>query len=260
VRALKEAFYRQNLPNCFNLLATVFVFLPARIDGDVDFLGLSKSDKRILALGGIYSPYVDMKPLQARNAGVFNYLCTRNNAFTNRGQKSQITVLPVANADALMVSQDTASARFISVSGSSWIRFAPDPNGITTNSQIRIEELEDGRLLITPFLFDVVPGQKVMLDMVYTERPLTDVVIWQSDYANIDGTEQNTDADGGVATIKITRGGYYKLDQQVAASSVAGVVIGTLCMAGLAGFGYYRLKQKFHIRDKKYIATATAAP
>jgi len=27
VRALKEAFYRQNLPNCFNLLATVFVFL-----------------------------------------------------------------------------------------------------------------------------------------------------------------------------------------------------------------------------------------
>jgi len=27
VRALKEAFYRQNLPNCFNLLATVFVFM-----------------------------------------------------------------------------------------------------------------------------------------------------------------------------------------------------------------------------------------
>jgi protein transport protein SEC61 subunit alpha len=27
VRALKEAFYRQNLPNCTNLLATVFVFL-----------------------------------------------------------------------------------------------------------------------------------------------------------------------------------------------------------------------------------------
>jgi len=27
VRALKEAFYRQNLPNCFNLLATVLVFM-----------------------------------------------------------------------------------------------------------------------------------------------------------------------------------------------------------------------------------------
>lgn len=27
VRALKEAFYRQNLPNCWNLLATVFVFM-----------------------------------------------------------------------------------------------------------------------------------------------------------------------------------------------------------------------------------------
>jgi len=193
-----------------------------------------------------------------RNAGVFNYLCTRNNAFTNRGEKAQITVTPVTNADALLVAEDASSARFISASGASWIRFAPDPIGQTTNTQLNIEEVGDGRILITPFLFDVIPGQMVMLDMTYTEKPLTDVYIYQSDYVTYNGNEQGSVAANGVATMKITRGGYYHVEQQVAASSVAGVVIGCVAFAGLIGFGYYKLNKKFHIRDKKYIAANTA--
>jgi len=185
-------------------------------------------------------------------------LCTRNNAFTNRGQKAQIIVTPVADAAARMVAADTSAARFISASGASWIRFAPDPNGITTNTQIFITELEDGRILVEPLLFDVVPGQMVMLDMTYTERPMTDVFIYQSDFESYNGNEADTNADGGVATVRITRGGYYHVEQQVAASSVAGVVIGVVAFVGLLGFGYYKLNQKFHIRDKKYIAAATA--
>jgi hypothetical protein len=232
---------------------------PSRIDSDVDFLGLTKNEKRGLALGGIYSPYFDYKPVQVKNVGIFNYLCTRNNAFTNRGQKAQIIVTPVADAAARMVVADTSSARFISASGASWIRFAPDPNGITTNTQIYITELEDGRILVEPLLFDVVPGQMVMLDMTYTERPMTDVYIYQSDFEDYNGNEQATNADGGVATVRITRGGYYHVEQQVAASSVAGVVIGVVAFVGLLGFGYYKLNQKFHIRDKKYIAANTAA-
>jgi len=40
---------------------------------------------------------------------------------------------------------------------------------------------------------------------------------------------------------------------------VAGVVIGCVAAIGLGGFGYYRLKKKFHIRDKKYMK-ADASP
>jgi len=233
---------------------------PSTIKPDgVDFLGLNEDKKRKLAIGGIYSPYFDLAPVQLRNAGVFNYLCTRNNAFTNRGQKAQITVSAVPNADALMTTEDASTARFISASGASWLRFAPDPIGQTTNTQLNIEELDDGRILITPFLFDVVPGQMVMLDMTYTERPLTDVYIYQSDWSYYNGNEQASSANNGVASLKITRGGYYHVEQQVAASSVAGVVIGCVAFVGLVGFGYYRLNKKFHIRDKKYIAAATAS-
>jgi len=232
---------------------------PSRIDSDVDFAGLSTADKRGLALGGIYSPYFDYKPLQMKNAGVYNYMCTRNNAFTNRGQKAEIVVQAVPNAAALMATEDTATARMISASGSSWLRFAPDPNGITTNTQIIITELEDGRIMVTPFLFDVVPGQMIMLDMTYTEKALTDVFIYQSDYSDNEGVEMNTDADNGVATVRITRGGYYQIKQIVSGSAVAGVVIGCVAFVGLVGFGYWKLNQKFHIRDKKYIAASTNA-
>jgi len=237
---------------------------PARIDApngqNVDFLGLTTLQKRALALGGVYSPYFDMAPVQMVNAGVFNYLCTRNNAFTNRGQKAQITVVADPTAAAAMQTMSAATAQFISSSGTSWIRFAPDPNGLTTNSQINIQELGDKRILVTPFLFDVIPGQKVMLDMTYSIQPFTNVYIYQSDYANDQGYQQNTVAGGGVATVAISRGGYYTLEEQVAASSVAGLVIGVLALVGLGGFGYYKLNQKFHFRDKKYIAAATAAP
>lgn len=229
---------------------------PARIDGAVDFMGLSKDDKRVLAIGGIYSPYFDYKPVQMKNAGVFNYICTRNNAFTNRGQKSQINV--VADAAAVMSSADTSESVLVSSSGSSWIRYAPDPNGLTTNTQIIITELGDNKLMVTPFLFDVIPGQMVMLDMTYTSRPFTDVVVYQSDYSDNKGTQMNTDADNGVASVMITKGGYYTLQQQVSGTEVGGVVAGVLIGLGVIGFGYYKLNQKFHIRDKKYIQTNTA--
>jgi len=197
-----------------------------------------------------------------KNPGIYNYLCTRNNAFTNRGQKAQITVFPVDNGAALIVSQDASSSQLISTSGSAWLRYYPDPNGLTTNTQITITEISDGYILISPFLFDVIPGQSIMLDMTYTDRPLTEVFIYQSDSADSSGSEQNTNAQNGVATVKINRGGYYHIDQQVSASAVAGLVIGVVAAVGLGGFGYYKLKQKFHIRDKKYIAAAqnAAAP
>jgi hypothetical protein len=230
---------------------------PARIDGPIDFLGLSTDQKRILAVYGIYSPYFDMAPAQMKDAGYFAYLCTRNNAFTNRGQKAVINVVAVANAAELMTTASASEAQLISSSGTSWIRYYPDPNGYTTNSQLAIQELGDNRILITPYLFDVIPGQQVMLDMVYTQEPMTNFYIYQSDYVNDHGNQQPTQALSGVATCKITRGGYYQLVTQVSASAVAGVVIGVLTFIGLAGFGYYKLNQKFHFRDKKYIAAAT---
>jgi len=235
---------------------------PTRITSDgLDFLGLSYDAKKALAIGGVYSPYFDSAPQQMVNAGVYNYLCTRNNAFTNRGQKAQINVMPVENAAALMVTQSAATAQLIAPSGNAWIRYAPDPLGLTTNTQLIIQDMGDGVVLVTPYLFDVVPGQKVMLDMTYTSRPLTNTYIYESDTAGFNGNEQTSaKASGGVVSLSITHGGYYHVEQPAAASAVAGLVIGVMAAIGLGGFGYYQLKRRFHIRDKKHIAIAQEAP
>jgi len=192
-----------------------------------------------------------------KTPGVYNYLCTRNNAFTNRGQKAQIVVKAIQNPEQVITDDDSSRAQMVSTSGSAWIRYAPDPYGLTTNTQIRIEELGNSNYMVTPFLFDVIPGQMVMLDMTYSTQAMTDVLVYQSDYAGYRGNIVASSADGGVASVKITRGGYYHVEKQVAASAVAGVVIGCVAAVGLAGFGYWQLKKKFHVRDKKYIQTNT---
>ncbi len=49
---------------------------------------------RNLAYAGLSSPHFDIGPIQAKTAGEWNYVGTRNNAFSNRSQKGKLVVLP----------------------------------------------------------------------------------------------------------------------------------------------------------------------
>jgi hypothetical protein len=230
---------------------------PARIDLPDDkttnLMGLNYNAKRALARAGIYTPHVDVGPVQALEEGIFNYICTRNHAFTNRDQKAQIHVIPRDPTREAMeiINTDGMFSRTVTPSGNAWLRFFPDPIGLTTGSQIWIEEV-DGQVIVRPFLFDVVPGQKIFLEMKYDEKPLMTKHIIQSDYA--DGyisDELSTDYDGGVATVIINRGGYYRLEQRVFVGAVVGIVIG--CSAAVSGLGflYYKLRKTFTYGGKK---------
>lgn len=71
---------------------------------DADFLGLSRDDKEHLALqsrthyGGDMielndaGTYFDLGPRKVDTSGIFHYMCTRNNAFSNRNQKAKVVV------------------------------------------------------------------------------------------------------------------------------------------------------------------------
>jgi len=73
------------------------------------FLGLSDADEQHLAIldnyhfGGELSElddagtYFDLKPKQITAQGIYHYLCTRNNNFSNRSQKGKIDVTATAS-------------------------------------------------------------------------------------------------------------------------------------------------------------------
>lgn len=228
---------------------------PQRIDDTSpwgQFAGLGLEQKRALARAGIYTPHVDIGPLQVREEGVYNYLCTRNNNFSNRDQKAEIHVIPRAAGRTPYAVIETGSfSNQIAPSGRAWIRFAPDPLAFTTGSQITIEE--DGDLIIIrPFFFDIVPGQQIFLEMKYTEGALTQYYIMQSFSPNMDPSfELGTEWDGGIASASINRGGYYKLDARPNIGAIVGIVIGVAALGALIGGGYWQLKRKFKFGAKK---------
>jgi len=229
---------------------------PSRVDDaspTANFLGLTQSQKTALARAGIYTPHVDIGPLQVLDQGIFNYICTRNNAFTNRDQKGRLVVgETVGGAEAFKVI-DTSSmfSQLISSNGNAWLRFYPDPIGLTTGSQLRIE-MEGDRVHVTPLLFDVVPGQKILLEIKYPERPLQEIYIMQSDYADeMIVYEMDTESSGGIAGVEISRGGYYWVDQRTSVGSVVGIVVGVVIAVGGFGGLYWKLRKTFAYGGKK---------
>jgi len=85
---------------------------PAKID-DLNFLGFSLEDTQALAIhdnygiGGEMSElddhagvYFDLGPKPVTQAGIYHYLCTRNNNFSNRSQKGKISVSSKASTTA----------------------------------------------------------------------------------------------------------------------------------------------------------------
>jgi hypothetical protein len=208
--------------------------------------------KKALARAGIYTPHVDIGPLQAIDNGIFNYICTRNHAFTNRDQKGRIVVSPGPNDAAfVLINTESMFSQLVSSNGNAWLRFYPDPIGLTTGSQIKIE-MDGDRVHVTPHLFDVVPGQKILLEIKYPERPLQDIYIMHSDYADdaiVD--EYDTMAQGGIASASIDRGGWYWVDQRVSVGSVVGITIGCVVVVGGIFGVWWKLRSTFSYGGKK---------
>ena len=56
------------------------------------FLDLDECNKRPLTSERSPTPYFDMGPKTVSQVGIYNYLCTINNNFSNRSQKGKIEV------------------------------------------------------------------------------------------------------------------------------------------------------------------------
>jgi len=229
---------------------------PERIDTG-DFLGFSLEQRRNLARNGIYTPIVNVGPYQinAPTGNVYNYVGSRNHAFTNRDQKAQVVVQPATNPNYVKVDTSNSFLQLSTPDGNAWIRFYPDPSGFTTGSQLWLTTDSEGRVVVSPPFFDVVPGQKVMLDMRYDHGQniaLHEAHILQSDYSDFSYSQEvTTSYTGGIASASITRGGYYVCDVRPNVGAVVGIIIGGLALLGGGGFVYYQIRKRFRYGSKK---------
>ncbi|KAL5516652.1 hypothetical protein EMCRGX_G002039 [Ephydatia muelleri] len=129
---------------------------PAHLDSNQTLLGWSRVDRQALAVldnvqrGGEMSElddagtYFDLGPKQVTQVGTYYYLCTRNNNFSNRDQKSKIIVQsnPYSNA------RVGALGGFVTVS-SNMISFPPAALTSPVTVQVEVFQNASGAQAIT---------------------------------------------------------------------------------------------------------------
>ena len=237
---------------------------PANIQ-DTEFLGFSKQDMETLAtldstqMGGELSElddagtYFDLGPRKATMSGIYHYLCTRNNNFSNRSQKGKI-VVSTESSESAVVGWEGGSVS----SGEVSVVFA---EGATTEAVtitiVRQEptnnEASDGYVSDFVYIYplDIPTGDgsgafslELPYDNSFTMSGHT--VYWQPDgdkSASYQDLTSVTDFKKGIATITMTDGGLYVV--KATPISWLFIVLPIVCLLMvLAGYVYYKYKHR----------------
>jgi len=228
------------------------------------FLGLDFVSLRALALYGINSSYFDLGPAQALQAGEYNYVCTRNNAFSNRSQKGRLIVKP----DPAWVAK-----------GEDGRVQAPMPvslHGVTKSDSGRAalrQAYYDGTLLVpgSVTVADVIPGGAGFADLdsswYRVDPPVMDLgvdkdMLWleleRPQPANFFLKGQmkwklNADDEpieimpvqgfyGATNRFSVQNGGFYQSSSVPNTGMIAGVCIGVVALASLLLFAYWKVR------------------
>jgi len=240
---------------------------PGRVDGAVPFLGLSLSDQTYLAtlqwnrgmenagLGGAQfggsmdelndaGTYFDMGPRQVTQAGVYHYLSTRNNAFSNRSQKGKIVVSSVAarteaigvlGGKVLTAGDQGAHIEAGTFTGLQMVTAAATPRE-SANVQGPSHQASD----FMELQFDaegLAPGAAVTFSLNYDNSPLHITKLKRASSLTADDWETASgDFSGGRVEGEATQPGVYAVTSKLNGGAVAGIVIGILVFLAAVTF------------------------
>jgi hypothetical protein len=222
---------------------------PCRIDDPVKcpFLGLSFWDKQRLALNGLNSTYFDLGPRQVTGVGIYNYMSTRNNAFTNRDHKATIIVEP-NNATWTKISWGPDTPEPVVMDGA-WLDNGQDTGLAVANEDVWVESLgksgfDSDWFQVNPYTITIQNGRQLMLNLPYDSSPLNDVIVWWKKNATTQDLIEvdNVSTSGNTVRIPITVGGMYVVQNKVNASAVAGIVLGVFFVLAICMFLYWKVR------------------
>lgn len=232
---------------------------PDRVDtpaNGVPFLGFSAANIRHLAVldtpqgqfGGELSElddagtYFDLLPQQALANGIYHYLCTRNNNFSNRGQKGKIVVsdssarteavgwagATVQGSGATMVVVQQGA-----LSGLVFVTLENKPPGSSTS----MLEVDSDFVNLQPQDLGLTAGSYVTLVIPYNTNAVGSAALYYSStlngqYSEVDGAT----FEDGKATYQTTHGGFFVVKTTTNWAAIIGITLAVLLVIGVATF------------------------
>jgi len=248
---------------------------PGRIDAQAGFLGFSTTLQGKLALqtyggsnDGTYSgelkqldgagPYFDLGPQQVSQNGIFHYMGTRNNDFSNRDQKGTIVVSDsnavlaalgwaggvVSNPDGVTLTAgqgQLALLTFITVE-----TFGPQSSSSLSNAASDFVSVQ-------PLQLNTAQGQSLTLAIPYTRNAVGAATMYYSTSQNGQYAEYDqVSFSGGVATAQITQGGWYVVQTQTNWAGVVGITLAVVIVIAVGAYFLWR-----HMKNKGLAAATT---
>lgn len=222
------------------------------------FLGFDFKRLRQLALYGINSSHFDLGPVQITGIGEYRYICTRNNAFSNRSHKGTIIVAANATWQALGPAGKIEVEPSVNLHGEAWTQSGkaalkislPDdaPEGTeVVPGYITIEDHEDEWYRVSP----PVPNLGAMQDGLFFEadRVGSGNFFYRGQVLyklNLDDqpVEQVT-ASSYYATsnrMSINDGGYYSSRTVPNTAMIAGIAIAVIGLAAILLALYWKVR------------------
>jgi len=260
-------------PTTFGQLGNTY---PAYVDNTtVDFLGLSQTDLIRLAtisygaipnaqFGGENSElddagtYFDLGPRQVTKNGIYHYVCTRNNNFSNRDQKATMVVsdaavvyapLGAAGGTASTSSGQTlyASPGSLSSLVSVGLVTYPSNEPSTISGSVASEYV-----LITPQTLPLNSGSSLTLSMVYTNDKFGTATMYRAD--SMTGSWSKVSSGG---TTQISQGGVYVVQTKTNWGAIVGITLSVLVVIAVAVFFLYRRYRKPSAKNTGLTTTTT---
>jgi hypothetical protein len=234
---------------------------PTRIDDQSDsvnapLLGYQYEELRRLAKEGIYNPYFDLGPRQVTRTGVWHYMSTRNNNFTNRGQKGLIIVENTPDGTYTPVEWGSVYNKRVTDSGDSWL--LEDTYKFPVSADVYLKgwgkdtyyDSEWAQLL--PVRFSTTPGTYQIMAMKFDYYPfMTPKVYWAT---NTQGQMMTEVKPSGVYTnvveFPVNQGGFYVVKNAPDPGMIAGIVVAFIVICGGGGYACYRYKRGWQVKPK----------
>jgi len=197
--------------------------------------------------------YFDLGPKQMPQAGIFHYMCTRNNAFSNRSQKGKLVVSAVSlNTNAIGVNGGTvmaAGAQAAVVAPGAFTSLQTVTIAVTPRSAMSTVTTSNQAGDFVEVDFDsssLAPGESVQVTINYENSPLHNQKVQRASSLT-SGDWQTISADsisGGVARISTTQPGVFTVQSNLNGGAVAGIVIGCLVFIGIVGFILFKVYKR----------------
>jgi len=232
------------------------------------FLGLSRDDLESLAIlknmqygGSMYQlddagTYFDLGPRQVTQNGIYHYLCTRNNNFSNRGQKAKIVVSDAGMMTGILDSNGgTVSGYGVQVtaqpgalSGVAIVTVTNTPNPQNAS----IDTTGNPMIGVSPYNIPLNNGQQVTVSIPFNKNPVGGAKVYQA--ASVQGSWQEVHASisGSTATVSTSTGGMFVVRNPNNYGAIFGTLFAILIVIGVVAYFIHR-------RRKQQQAVTTAA-